>query len=74
MTRKETLTPADATEDIYAYGKVLAEVLDQVPGAPGWLRKVADKCMDPDPAKRYRDVVQLRLALLHRTDNKFYRL
>ncbi len=70
--QKETLTPADATEDIHAYGKVLAEVLDQVPGAPGWLRKVADKCMDPDPSKRYRDVVQLRLALLHRTDNKLY--
>lgn len=70
--QRDTLTPADATEDIYAFGKVLGEVIDKVPGAPGWLRKVAEKCTDPDPRKRYRDVVQLRLALLHRTDQKLY--
>ncbi len=70
--QKDTLTPADATEDIYAFGMVLREVLAQVPDAPVWLRKVADRCIDPDPKKRYRDVVQLRLALLHRTDHKFY--
>lgn len=70
--QRETLTPADASEDIYAFGVVLKEVLAQVDGAPAWLRKVADRCTDPDPAKRYRDVVQLRLALLHRTDQKLY--
>ncbi|MCM1116911.1 MAG: protein kinase [Pseudoflavonifractor sp.] len=70
--QREKLTPADATEDIYAFGKVLEEVLAQVPGAPAWLRKVAERCTDPDPRRRYRDVVQLRLALLHRTDRKLY--
>jgi len=66
----DQLTPAEATDDIYAFGMVLKEVLAQVPGVPGWLHRVADKCTDPDPKKRYRDVVQLRLALLHRTDRK----
>lgn len=70
--QKDRLTPAAASDDIYYYGKVLSEVLDQIPDAPSWLRKVADKCMDPDPKKRYRDVVQLRLALHHSTDRKFY--
>ncbi|MBD5346383.1 MAG: protein kinase [Bacteroides sp.] len=70
--QKDTLTPADASEDIYAFGTVLNEVLAQIPDAPGWLRRVAEKCMDPDPKKRYRDVVQLRLALLHRSDHKLY--
>ena len=70
--QRETLTPADASEDIYAFGVVLKEVLGQVDGAPAWLRKVADRCTDPDPRRRFRDVVQLRLALQHRTDQKLY--
>lgn len=70
--QRETLTPSDASDDIFAYGLILKEVMAQVPGAPGWLKKVADKCTDPDPKKRYRDVVQLRLALMHQTDRKLY--
>lgn len=68
----EHLSPAEATEDIYSFGKVLSEVLDHVSDAPAYLRKVADKCCNPDPAHRYRSVHQLRMALAHRSDHKFY--
>lgn len=70
--QRETLTPADASEDIFAFGMVLKEVLARLDGAPGWLNKVAERCTDPDPSKRYRDVIQLRLALNRQTDRKLY--
>lgn len=70
--QSEHLTPAEATEDIYSFGKVLSEVLDCVPDAPGYLRKIAEKCIAEDPRQRYSSVHQLRMALAHRSDNKFY--
>ena len=43
--QRDHLTPADASEDIYNFGKVLREMLDRVPDAPGRLRRIADKCL-----------------------------
>lgn len=69
--QSEHLTPAEATEDIHSFGKVLSEVLDKVPEAPGYLRRIADKCLAPDPRQRYSSIHKLRLALAHRSENKF---
>lgn len=70
--QSEHLTPAEATEDIYSFGKVLKEVLGNVEDAPSHLRKIAEKCTAEDPRQRYSSVHQLRMALAHRSDNKFY--
>lgn len=70
--QKSHLTPADASEDIYNYGKVLNEALDAVDSPPPLLRKIAEKCTNPDPAKRYKDISSLRLALAERHSNLIY--
>lgn len=70
--QKSHLSPADATDDIYNYGKVLSEVLDHTPDAPGYLRRIAEKCMNPDASHRYPNVHSLRMALAHRSDKWFY--
>lgn len=66
------LTPAEATEDIYSFGKVLREVLDHTPDAPSYLSRIADRCTASDPRQRFSSVHQLRMALARRSDNKFY--
>ncbi len=70
--QREKLTPAEATEDIYNFGKVLGELLDEVPDAPPHLRKVAEKCCAADPSQRYATVHNLRMAIAHRSDHHFY--
>lgn len=70
--QRRHLSPADASEDIYNYGRVLNEALDHVPTKLPLLRKVAQRCMDPDPKRRYRDVQDLHLALEHRNSNQVY--
>ncbi len=70
--QREHLTPADAGEDIYNFGKVLSEVLDSVPDAPAHLRKIADRCTTADHRRRYTSVHELRLALARRSSNKIY--
>lgn len=66
------LEPADADTDIQSYGRVLNEVLDHVPAKLPTLRKVAARCCDPNPRRRFRDVQDLHLALEHRTSNQLY--
>lgn len=68
------MEPADVKEDIYNYGRVLNEALDALPEKRPWLRKVAQRCADPDPARRYRDVQDLRLALDHGSARRLYLL
>lgn len=70
--QKEHLSPTDAADDIYSYGMVLNEVLDSVEENYPNLRKVAARCTDANPAKRYRDVQDLHLALERRTGNRLY--
>ena len=41
-----------ASEDIYAFGKVLEAMAEQVEDAPPWLKAVARDCMHDDPALR----------------------
>lgn len=70
--QRDTLTPAEATDDILSFGRILNEALDNVADAPAQLRKVAEKCCQPDPANRYRNIHQLRMALAQRSNNRFY--
>lgn len=70
--QRSSLSAADATEDIYSFGKVLSETVAALPEAPAYLRKIAEKCMSPNPADRYRNIHELRMALAHRSDNKLY--
>ena len=72
--QKEHLEPTDAAEDIYNYGLVLKEVLDSVNEDYPNLRKIADRCTDPNPSRRYHDVQDLHLALERRTGNRLYLL
>lgn len=70
--QKEHLEPTDAAEDIYNYGLVLKEVLDSVDSEYPNLHKIADRCTDPNPSRRYRDVQDLHLALERRSGNRLY--
>lgn len=68
--QKNVLTPTDVTDDIYNYGLVLREVLDRTGSKDHRLRSVANRCIEPDPKKRYASIDDLHLALEGRT-NKF---
>lgn len=70
--QREHLTAADASDDIYNFGKVLGEVLDSLPERHALLRKVANRCTDPDPRHRYRDIQELKLAIDNRSSNRLY--
>lgn len=70
--QRDTLTPADATDDILSFGRILSETLDAMPDPPARLRKIAEKCCQPDPRNRYQTIHQLRMAIAHRSDNRFY--
>lgn len=66
------LTPRDTSEDIYNYGLVIKQVLDNTKFDDPVLRHVSDRCIDPDPARRYRSVHDLRLALANRNSLRIY--
>ncbi len=70
--QKEHLEPTDAAEDIYNYGLVLKEVLDSIDEDYPNLRKIAERCTDPNPSRRYHDVQDLHLALERRSGNRLY--
>jgi len=70
--QKSHITPKDASEDIKNYGEVLMAALDAVGTPHPQLRKVAEKCLNPDPSKRYADVNSLRLAMANRKSNNIY--
>ena len=70
--QKEHLEPTDAAVDIYNYGLVLKEVLDSIDEKYPNLRKIAERCTDPNPSHRYHDVQELHLALERRTGNQLY--
>ncbi|MDE6527760.1 MAG: protein kinase [Muribaculaceae bacterium] len=70
--QREHLTPADASEDIYNFGKVLGEVLSATGDRSPRLHRVVEKCTAPDPARRFRDVPDLRMALSGTTNKRLY--
>lgn len=70
--QRKALTPADASQDIYNYGLVLKEALDSCEIDAPRLRRVAERCLDPDPSRRYHDIQHLRLDLSGARSSRFY--
>lgn len=60
----DRLSAQDTRADIMSYGKVIAEVLDNLPENLPRLRQVAKKASDPEGP--YKSVSDLHLALQHR--------
>lgn len=61
--QRPSLSHQSTSDDIYNYGKVLREVLDRTDINDPVLEKVARKCTEPDPRRRYQNLQQLHLAL-----------
>ena len=70
--QRESLTPTDTSEDIYNYGLVIKRVLDHCDVEDPVLRRVAERCLDPDPKRRPRTIQNLRLALVNRSTQRLY--
>ncbi len=70
--QKPSLSPRERSEDIYNYGKVLTRALDAIGSDDPVLRRVAKKCTDPDPKKRYTDMPQVHLALENQKQRKIF--
>ncbi len=68
--QKNHLEPADAADDIASYGHVLAEALDHCQERFPHLRKVAERCMKPNPRDRYRDIQALNMALSDKSPSR----
>ncbi len=66
----DTLSEQDTRVDIESYGKVINEVLDNLPASLPHLRKIAKKCEDPDSS--YRTVADLQLAMERRSSSQLY--
>ena len=66
----DELSEQDTMEDIRSYGKVINEVLDNLPAALPKLRKIARKCESED--RPYRSVADLQLAMERRSSSQLY--
>lgn len=65
-----SLSEQDTRKDIESYGKVVNEVLDNLPTSLPRLRKIANKCEDPE--KGYRTVDELQLDMEKRSSSQIY--
>ena len=65
-----SLSEQDTRADIQSYGKVINEVLDNLPASLPRLRKIAKKC--EDPVHGYRTVTDLQLAMERRSSAQLY--
>ena len=66
----DSLSEQDTRKDIESYGKVINEVLDNLPASLPKLRKIARKCVDKDHP--YRTVSDLQLAMERRSSAQLY--
>lgn len=72
--QRPSLTPQQASDDIYNYGLVLTEALAAAGSSDTRLRQVAQRCTDPNPRRRYRDITRLQMALEGRSSRTLYLL
>ena len=72
--QRKSLTPRDTSEDIYNYGLVIKYTLDQSGIDDPVLRRISDRCLDPDPRKRFRSIHEMRMAMANHTDRRIYLL
>lgn len=68
--QKSSITPRDCCEDIKSYGKMMNEVLDNLPTTLPRLRKIANKCVNDCHA--YRTVSDLQLAIERKNSSQIY--
>lgn len=68
----DQLTPAEASDDIKAFGHILRQAVAACPDAPERLRRVADRCCSNNARERFSTIHQLRMALAQRSSNRFY--
>ena len=68
--QSDGLSEQDTREDIRSYGKVLNEVLDNLPASLPKLRKIARKCESQDHP--YRTVADLQLDMERRNSGQLY--
>lgn len=66
------LSHKDTAQDIFDYGEILSEVLAALPERHPHLQRVAARCTDPNPRRRYHDIQELKLALGDRSSNRLY--
>ena len=66
------LSHDDTSRDIHDFGLVLKEVLDKLPERHSHLHRVAARCLNPDPRKRYHDIRDLKMALSNRSNHRLY--
>lgn len=70
--QRPSLSHQSTSDDMYNYGQVLTQALDAADFDDPTLRRIARRCTDPDPKKRYRDLQQLHLALENRGYSRIY--
>ncbi len=69
---RSELSAQDTVEDIHAYGTVLNEVLDNMPGQYPRLRRIARIAAAGDPVRRFRTIPDLRLAIERKSPIAIY--
>lgn len=68
--QKQQLSEQDTREDIRSYGRVLDEVLDNLPASLPRLRRIARKCADD--AHPYRGITEIQLDIEKRSASQIY--
>lgn len=68
----DSLTTQDTEADIRAYGKILNEVLDNLPTSLPALRKIAREAANSDEHHGFQSVADLHLALERRSSSTIY--
>lgn len=66
------LSHKDTARDIFDFGQILSEVLAALPTRHPHLHRVAERCLDPDPSRRYHDVQDLKFAINNSSGNRLY--
>lgn len=70
--QKPSLTPSDVSRDVYNYGTVLRLALDAAGSTDSRLRRIADRCANPDPKRRYQSVEAIKQAIDGRANYRLY--
>ncbi|MCH5227119.1 MAG: hypothetical protein J1F16_04795 [Muribaculaceae bacterium] len=68
--QKDMLSEQDTRADIASYGKIINEVLDNLPANLPKLRRIAKKCENPEHS--YRTVADLQLDMERRSSSQLY--
>lgn len=72
--QRPALSHLSTTDDIFNYGVVLNAALDAADFDDPTLRKVAARCTEHDPRRRYANMQEVHLALENRRNKNIYTL